>query len=79
MNEDFIIYRLARILGLSIAFLFRHQYVIVGTTAFVLVFVVSYLVFIKHTGQAFALLSAIGSSLLVSAFVLIRCRNRDED
>lgn len=79
MNEDFIIYRLAKVLGLLIAFLFRHQSVIVGTTAFMFVFALSYVLFSKHIGQTFALMSALGSSLLVSAFVLIRFHSRRDD
>lgn len=79
MKEDLIIYRLASYLGNTIAFLLRHQAAITATGMFVIVFSVAYYMFKQHMGAAYSLLSAIGSSLLVSAFVLIRCRDYGED
>jgi len=79
MKEDLIIYRLAKPLGKAIAFLLRHQAAIAATTLFVLVFTTAYVVFKQKMITAYALLSATGSSILVSAFVLIRCRDRGDE
>lgn len=79
MKEDLIIYRLARYLGNTIAFLLRHQAAIAATAMFVIAFSAAYYLFRQHMGVTYSLLSATGSSLLVSAFVLIRCRDYGED
>lgn len=79
MKEGLVIYRLARYLGNTIAFLLRHQTAIAATTMFVIAFSAAYYLFRQHMGMTYSLLCATGVSLLVGALALIRSRDYWED